>query len=77
MFYRDHHHPFDAADEPPVPYSERLRAADENPARTLERAHENAPGQVLFEIGLVLAVPLAVAVAIKLLLNLAGISVGV
>ncbi len=77
MFYRDYHYIFDGWDEPPTPArrekehwsAARLRDADLQDRR-------NAPGRVLFELSLIIAAPLALAVVVTLLLNMAGISVG-
>jgi hypothetical protein len=77
MFYRDYHYIFDGWDEPPVPVTDSVRRSDERLERALDRAHRNAPGHVIFELGLVIAAPLVLAAAVTLLLNMAGISVGV
>ena len=77
MFYRDYHHVFDGWDEPPVPCTDSMRRSDERLQKALDRARKNAPCHVIFELGLVIAAPLALAVAVTLLLNMAGISVGV
>jgi hypothetical protein len=76
VFYRDYQRNFDGWDEPPVPCTD-MRRNDERLQKAIDRAHKTAPGHVIFELGLVIAAPLVLAVAVTLLLNMAGISVGV
>lgn len=65
MFFRDYHTILDNWDEPPS-YAERGKASTQEP---LARAKENSPRQVIFEMGLVVLVPLILAAAVGLLLN--------
>jgi len=77
MFYRDYHYIFDGWDEPPVPVTDTMRRNDERLEKAFDRAHKNSPRYVMFELGLVIAAPLVLAAVVTLLLNMAGISVGV
>ena len=76
MFYRDYHYMYDGWDEPPAPADDRTRRNDERLEKAIDRAHQNAPHRVMFELGLVIAAPLVVAAAVTVLLNLAGIPTG-
>lgn len=79
MFYRDYHYIFDGWDEPPapVPHRETGRRTFAERREALLQQRRNTPARVLFEIWLVIATPLALAVVVTLLLNLAGIPVGI
>ena len=74
MLSRGYDYGFNGWDEQPLPYTDRLRVRDDRMERAIETARRNSAGYVLFEIGLVLAVPLVIATVVTLLLNAAGIA---
>ncbi len=70
----DYH--FKGWDEPPMPRRDRPHSYEGSLLRPAKRADENAPSRVMLEIGLVLAVPLALAAVITLVFRALGYPTG-
>lgn len=63
-------------DEPPFPRPDSVRRNEERFGKARDRARKNSPRYVLFELGLVIAAPLVLAVAVTALLHAMGIATG-